>query len=61
MPVNQQECTQSDVKDRLLKANHNFASATVGKSGDVKDRLLKANHNMIKVSCLMGQMSKIVC
>ena len=34
-----------DVKDRLLKANHNNVHAIEGNKNDVKDRLLKANHN----------------
>ena len=35
----------TDVKDRLLKANHNYKGAGYPKQKDVKDRLLKANHN----------------
>ncbi len=36
-----------DVKDRLLKANHNESQYRNKIKGDVKDRLLKANHNSI--------------
>ena len=35
----------SDVKDRLLKANHNVIIIVLVVDYDVKDRLLKANHN----------------
>ena len=34
-----------DVKDRLLKANHNMNNNMCPPEFDVKDRLLKANHN----------------
>ena len=36
-----------DVKDRLLKANHNNLTTAWTTDCDVKDRLLKANHNLV--------------
>ena len=35
-----------EVKDRLLKANHNTKTRVPFSIVDVKDRLLKANHNI---------------
>ena len=43
-----------DVKDRLLKANHNVENAGVTVAADVKDRLLKANHNNGSVLSTQG-------
>ena len=50
-----------DVKDRLLKANHNLLLLMGSSYCDVKDRLLKANHNYRPVNSLNAAMSKIVC
>ena len=50
-----------DVKDRLLKANHNSFPLGINQPLDVKDRLLKANHNNVRFIILVSVMSKIVC
>ena len=55
------DATVKDVKDRLLKANHNYIAAIGKARQDVKDRLLKANHNFVARRALFMKMSKIVC
>ena len=44
-PNGLRQVNKMDVKDRLLKANHNLELSGLYLGLDVKDRLLKANHN----------------